>query len=232
MKLNKSVLANKKTKKEVPKDAWEANKLASCKIPREINTLKNWTQHLPFGKKILDYTKSYYNKFDKIFDGVEGSSVPVKKRGEISFPLTSYFALIGKGCHFNCHATTCEQTCVLGGCSLVCHGKYCNQACQGGYCKLECPSDTKECKQSCGPGQPCSKVIAKLPTPTPYSPAECSSVANGVCKQFCSTGSCDMKCFNSPYYHSCELSCTGMYLITFIYYKFVYRRTSLGEGGQ
>ena len=188
-------------------------------------------QHLPFGKKILDYTKSYYNKFDKIFDGVEGSSVPVKKR-EISFPLTSYFALIGKGCHFNCHATTCEQTCVLGGCSLVCHGKYCNQACQGGYCKLECPSDTKECKQSCGPGQPCSKVIAKLPTPTPYSPAECSSVANGVCKQFCSTGSCDMKCFNSPYYHSCDLSCTGMYLITFIYYKFVYRRTSLGEGGQ
>ena len=231
MKLNKSVLANKKTKKEVPKDAWEAKKLASCKIPREINTLKNWTQHLPFGKKILDYTKSYYNKFDKIFDGVEGSSVPVKKR-EISFPLTSYFALIGKGCHFNCHATTCEQTCVLGGCSLVCHGKYCNQACQGGYCKLECPSDTKECKQSCGPGQPCSKVIAKLPTPTPYSPAECSSVVNGVCKQFCSTDSCDMKCFNSPYYHSCELSCTDMYLITFIYYKFVYRRTSLGEGGQ
>ena len=231
MKLNKSVLANKKTKKEVPKDAWEAKKLASCKIPREINTLKNWTQHLPFGKKILDYTKSYYNKFDKIFDGVEGSSVRVKKR-EISFPLTSYFALIGKGCHFNCHATTCEQTCVLGGCSLVCHGKYCNQACQGGYCKLECPSDTKECKQSCGPGQLCSKVIAKLPTPTPYSPAECSSVANGVCKQFCSTGSCDMKCFNSPYYHSCDLSCTGMYLITFIYYKFVYRRTSLGEGGQ
>ena len=164
-------------------------------------------------------------------DRVEDSSFPVKKR-EMSLSLTSYFALIGKGCHFNCHATTCEQTCVLGGCSLVCHGKYCNQACRGGYCKLECPSDAKECKQSCGPGQPCSKVIAKLPTPTPYSPAECSSVANGVCKQFCSTGSCDMKCFNSPNYHSCELSCTGMYLITFIYYKFVYRRTSLGEGGQ
>ena len=148
---------------------------------------------------------------------------PVKKR-EISLPLTSYFTLIGKGCHFNCHATACEQTCVLGGCSLVCHGKYCNQACQGGYCKLECPSDTKECKQSCGPGQPCSKVIAKLPTPTPYSPAECSSVVNGVCKQFCSTDSCDMKCFNSPYYHSCELSCTGMYLITFIYQKYVLAR--------
>ena len=170
-------------------------------------------------------------------DRVEDSSFPVKKR-EMSLSLTSYFALIGKGCHFNCHATTCEQTCVLGGCSLVCHGKYCSQACQGGYCKLQCPSDAKECKQSCGSGQPCSKVIAKLPTPATtastatYSPAECSSVANGVCKQFCSTDSCDMKCFNSPYYHSCELSCTGMYLITFIFYKFVYRRTSLGEGGQ
>ena len=196
---------------------------------------KNW-QVVKFREKLTllktEPSIYYYNKFDKILDGVEGSkSFPVKKR-EISFPLTSYFALIGKGCHFNCRATTCEQTCVLGGCSLVCHGKYCNQACQGGYCKLQCPSDAKECKQSCGPGQPCSKVIAKLPTPTPYSPAECSSVANGVCKQFCSADSCDMKCFNSPYYHSCELSCTGMYLITFIYQKYVYRRASLGEGGQ
>ena len=26
-------------------------KLASCEIPREINTVKNWTQRLPFGKK-------------------------------------------------------------------------------------------------------------------------------------------------------------------------------------
>ena len=201
------------------------------KFREKLTLLKTEPSICPLVKKILDYTKIYYNKFDKILDRVEGSSFPVKKR-VISLPLSSYFALIGKGCHFNCHATTCEQTCVLGGCSLVCHGKYCNQACRGGYCKLECPSDAKECKQSCGPGQPCSKVIAKLPTLTPYSPAECSSVANGVCKQFCSTGSCDMKCFNSPYYHSCELSCTGMYLITFIYYKFVDRRTSLGEGGQ
>ena len=222
MKLNKSVLANKKQKRKFPRVLRKQKNWQVVKFGEKLTLLKTELSTCHLVKKILDYTKSYYNKFDKILDGVEGSSFPVKKR-EVSFPLTSYFALIGKGCHFNCHATTCEQTCVLGGCSLVCHGKYCNQACQGGYCKLQCPSDAKECKQSCGSGQPCSKVIAKLPTPATtastatYSPAECSSVANGVCKQFCSTDSCDMKCFNSPYYHSCELSCAGMYLITFIY---------------
>ena len=190
------------------------------KFREKLILLKNEPSICPLVKKILDYTKSYYNKFDEILDRVEGSSFPVKKR-VICLPLTPYFALIGKGCHFSCHATTCEQTCVLGGCSLVCHGKYCNQACQGGYCKLQCPSDAKECKQSCGPGQPCSKVIAMLPTPAttastvPYSPAECSTVANGVCKQFCSADSCDMKCFNSPYYHSCELSCTGIAVVQY-----------------
>ena len=40
-------------------------------------------------------------------------------------------------------------------------------------------------------------------------PEECDSLDNGVCEQNCVAGGCDLECFNSEDYHSCEQYCTG-----------------------
>ena len=54
------------------------------------HTLYKVQNSCPLVKKILDYTKSYYNKFDKILDRVEDSSFPSEKEGNL---FTTHFLL-------------------------------------------------------------------------------------------------------------------------------------------
>ena len=140
-----------------------------------------------------------------------------------------------------CYAESCKQICYVSGCGLECHGKSCQQECPKGNCRLKCPENAEKCDQECGSPFPfpfkksmCTKeylqpsttvaptteAATTEPTTTeapttaaPFVPDECERVEDGVCYQACTKGNCEMECYNSEYYHSCEQSCTGNSLL-------------------
>ena len=130
-----------------------------------------------------------------------------------------------------CKADTCDQSCTGGGCGLECHGKYCEQSCTIGNCQLQCPSDAETCEQRCTANKDqCTIEYLESSTATVASTAattteattvttasatgdECEELENRVCYQSCTGGGCDMQCFNSALYDSCEQSCTGEFLV-------------------
>ena len=116
-----------------------------------------------------------------------------------------------------CTAETCYQSCTGGGCGLECHGQSCEQSCTKGNCQMKCPSDASKCEQRCTLNKDKCTTEVLVPTVTdapttaaPFVPDDCDRVEDGVCYQSCTNVGCTMTCNNSPYYHSCEQSCTGM----------------------
>ena len=114
-----------------------------------------------------------------------------------------------------CGANTCVQSCTGGGCGLECRGKRCEQSCTRGNCQLQCPGHASTCQQWCTVNRN-KCTLTKLgvttttsPTTATVVPRECRKVKNGVCYQYCVQGGCNMACFKSPRYHSCEQICTG-----------------------
>ena len=95
---------------------------------------------------------------------------------------------------------------------------------QIGYCrKKNCPKSLKcdKCVRPSVPTAPTTQATTNeastteatttIATTAPVIPDECDRVEDGVCFQSCTAGGCNMECYNSQYYHSCEQSCTGEY---------------------
>ena len=129
-----------------------------------------------------------------------------------SAPTKCFFSCTAGNCQTVCKADTCEEACTGGGCGLECHGNSCEQGCTSGNCQLQCPHLAEKCEQSCTTNKN-TCVIEDL------APDECNMVLDGVCWQSCYGGDarCTMECFNnSKYYHSCDQTCTGKFLNTFL----------------
>ena len=142
------------------------------------------------------------------------------------------------GCELDCEGKYCEQSCPGGKCKLKCliDAKKCKQS--GRQCKQSGKQCTKEVvypattavtttTEATTTEAPTTEATTTEATTTqattteaptiaattaPVVPNECDSVTGGVCYQSCTKGGCNMECFNSQYYHSCEQSCTGGYL--------------------
>ena len=112
-----------------------------------------------------------------------------------------------------CGANTCVQSCTGGGCGLECSGKRCQQRCTMGNCQLQCPGHASSCQQRCTVNRNKCTVkklgVTATPTTLRVVPRECRRVTNGICYQYCVGGGCNLACFKSPRYHSCQQVCTG-----------------------
>ena len=119
----------------------------------------------------------------------------------------------GGGCFMVCNGQSCEQSCSRGGCDMQCHGQSCEQSCTNGNCDLQCPLGATKCQQRCIINKnKCKKAVVPVVNVAPTAavvPPECSRIHNRICFQSCAKGGSTMICNKSPFYDSCDQSCTG-----------------------